>query len=74
MLEKLREIVSIHTENDEVSITEDTVFASDLRLDSYELVLVLCDVEQAFDVKISDRDIGRLKTVRDVMDYIEAKR
>ena len=74
MLEKLREIVSIHTENADVSITEDTLFASDLRLDSYELVLVLCDVEEAFDIEISDRDISRLKTVRDVMDYIDAKR
>ena len=74
MLEKLREIVMIHTENAEVSITEDTLFASDLRLDSYELVLVLCDVEQAFGIEINDRDISRLKTVQDVMDYIAAKR
>ena len=74
MLEKLREIVMIHTENAEVSITEDTLFASDLRLDSYELVLVLCDVEQAFGVEINDRDISQMKTVRDVMDYIAAKR
>ena len=74
MLEKLREIVSIHTENAEVSISEDTLFASDLRLDSYELVLVLCDVEQAFGVEINDRDISQMKTVRDVMDYIAANR
>ena len=74
MLEKLREIVSIHTENADISITEDTLFASDLRLDSYELVLVLCDVEQAFGVEINDRDINQMKTVRDVMDFIDAKR
>ena len=72
MLDKLREIVFQHTENADISITEDTLFATDLRLDSYELVLVLSDVEKAFGVEIHDRDISRMKTVRDVMDYIAA--
>jgi len=74
MLDKIREIVFKYTENADVEISEDTVFMTDLRLDSYELVLVLSDVEKAFGVEISDRDIAGMKTVRDVMDYISARK
>ena len=72
MLDKLREIVFQHTENADISITEDTLFTTDLRLDSYELVLVLVDVEKEFGIEIPDREIVGMKTVRDVMNYIDA--
>jgi acyl carrier protein len=72
MLEKLQEIIRRYSDDEQVVITGDMVLLSDLGLNSFELVELVCEVEEKFDVEIHDRDISRLKTVQDVMDYILA--
>lgn len=71
MLEQLAEIVYEHTGNRDVQITEDTVLLADLGMNSFDLVNLVCVVEDEFDVEIPDRVIGTLKTVGDVIDFIE---
>ena len=72
MLEKLQEIVRHFADDENIVITADTVLLTDLGLNSYELVQVVCEVEDAFGIEISDRTISSFKTVADVMDYIVA--
>jgi acyl carrier protein len=71
MLEKLQEIVRRYTENEDFVLTADMVLRSDLGINSYEFVQIVCEVEDAFGVEIPDRAIGGFKTVRDVMGWIE---
>ena len=73
MMDKLQEIVRRHTDDDNVVITAGTVLLSDLGLNSFELVELVCEVEEEFGVEIPDRAIGGLKTVRDVMVYISGR-
>lgn len=70
MLENLQEIVRLFTDNAEIVITADTVLLTDLGLNSYELVELVCKVEDEFGVEIPDRAIRSLKTVQNVLDYI----
>jgi acyl carrier protein len=72
MIEKLTEIVLQHTENQDMSITGDTVLTIDLGLNSYELIELICEVEDKFDIEIPDRAINSFKTVQNVMDFITA--
>ena len=48
------------------------VLLTDLGLNSYELVELVCEVEDKFDVEIPDRAISRFITVQNVIDYIAA--
>ena len=73
MLDKLQGIISRHTDDDSFVITGGTVLLSDLGLNSFELVELICEVEEEFGVEIPDRAIGGLKTVQDVMDCISEK-
>lgn len=70
MLEKLQEMIRTATGDKELSITKDTVLLSDTGLSSYDLVQLVCEVEDEFDVEIPDKQIPKLKTVGDVMNYI----
>ena len=72
MLEKLQEIVRRYTDSADIALTADMVLRTDLGINSYEFVQIVCEVEEAFGVEIPDRAIGGLKTVRDVVDYITA--
>ena len=74
MLEKLQEIVRKYADDEEIVISGEMVLLSDLGLNSYELVELVCKVEDEFDVEIPDRVIGRLKTVQDVLDYIDRRK
>lgn len=72
MIEKLRQILVDQTGDDHISINKDTVLISDLGLSSFDLVNLACAVEDEFDIEIPDRAIRQLKTVGDVVDFIES--
>lgn len=71
MLEQLANLVYDQTGDRSVEITRDTVLLADLGMNSFDLVNLVCVVEDEFDVEIPDRVIGTLKTVGDVIDFIE---
>ena len=49
----------------------DTVIIADLGLNSLDLVNLVTDIEDEFDVEIPDRAIKFFKTVKDVIRFIE---
>ena len=55
-------------END---ITMDSVITDDLGADSLDLVDLLMSVEDEFDVEVPDDDVLKIKTVGDLVRYIE---
>ena len=73
MIDRLRKLVINYTHNDEIEITEDTVFFMDLGLDSFDLVQIICEIEEEFDVEIPDKVLKNFTTVGDVADYLEKK-
>ncbi|MCL2603344.1 MAG: phosphopantetheine-binding protein [Defluviitaleaceae bacterium] len=70
MLDKLQKIFRVYTDNKEVNITGDMVLLTDLGLNSYELVELICEIEEQLNIVIPDRIIGEFKTVQNVVDYI----
>lgn len=73
MLEQLANLVYDQTGDRSVEITRDTVLLADLGMNSFDLVNLVCVVEDEFEVEIPDRVIGTFKTVGDVIEYIEAQ-
>ena len=55
-------------------VTPEANFVEDLGADSLDTVELIMAFEEEFDVEIPDTDAEKIKTVQDVMDYIEAKR
>ena len=73
MLDKIKTIVAEQLGVDESQVTEDASFIDDLGADSLDTVELIMAFEEAFDVEIPDEDAQNIKTVKDVIDYIEAK-
>lgn len=74
VFEKIKAILAEQFDEDEDSITVDTSLTDDLGADSLDLADVLMAVEDEFEVEIPDEDIENIKTVGDIVDYIEAKK
>ncbi len=72
MFEKIVNIVVEQLGCDEGIVTEDASILDDLGADSLDVVEMLMAVEENFGISVPDEDIPNLKTVRDMMNYIEA--
>lgn len=74
VFEKIRAILAEQFDAEEDSITVDTSLTEDLGADSLDLADVLMAIEDEFEVEIPDEDIENIKTVGDIVGYIEDKK
>ena len=56
---------------DPEEMTMDTKIAEDLEADSLDVVELLMSIEDEFEVEIPDEEIENLKTIGDVVEYIQ---
>ena len=71
MIEKLKDILGRYSEIDEDKITADTVILRDLGLNSYAIMEIITEIEDSFDIEIPDAILPEMKTVGDLLSYIE---
>lgn len=71
VFEKIREILSEQLDAELETITVDTKIEEDLSADSLDVVELLMSIEDEFGIEIPDEEIEKLRTVGDVVNYIE---
>lgn len=71
VFEKIKEILAGQLDADPEDITTDTKIAEELNADSLDVVELLMSIEDEFEVEIPDEEIENLKTVGDVVEYIQ---
>lgn len=71
----LKEIVTPYTENTEAleNMTEETDFIKDLQINSANLVDVVLDVEEKFNIEIDNDSMAKMLTVQAAIEIIEEK-
>ena len=72
VFEKIRDILCNQFDVDEDAVTLSTRISEDLGADSLDAVDMLMSLEDEFDVEIPDEEIENIKTVDDLVKYIEA--
>ena len=70
-IEQLKEIFVEYTGKDVDGFSEDSVFTVDMAMNSFEIFGLICEVEEHFDIEIPDRELMKLVTVKDLVEYIE---
>ncbi len=72
VLEKLKSILAEQFDAEEDSITTETNLQEDLEADSLDVVDLLMSIEDEFEVEIPDEEVESIKTVGDIVEYIES--
>ena len=73
VIDTLKNILEAQLDIDPSEVTESTNIMDDLGADSLDIVELMMTVEEEFDITIEDSDAQTLKTVGDVVNYIEAR-
>ena len=71
VLEKVKAILSSQFDVEEDSITPETNIADDLNADSLDVVDLLMSLEDEVDVEIPDEQAEHIRTVGELVSYIE---
>ncbi|CDE30879.1 MAG: acyl carrier protein [Ruminococcus sp.] len=72
VFDKLKEIIMDQLDVEEDEVTMDANIQEDLDADSLDMVDLVMSVEEEFDLKIEDEDVEKIKTVGDIVSFIEA--
>lgn len=75
LIDKLKKIVLPYIQDEEAykKLSEDTQFIRDLKINSANLVDVILDVEDEFDIKIENEEMEKMTSVQAAMDIITSK-
>ncbi len=75
LIAKLKLIIKPYTTNTEAydNLTEDTDFINDLNINSANLIDIILDIEEAFDVVIDNTDMERMLDVKTSVEIIAEK-
>lgn len=71
ILTKLKGIIVEKLGVDEALVKEDANFIDDLSADSLDIVELVMEIEDEFDLEIADSEAEKIVTVGDVVNYIK---
>lgn len=74
-ISKLKAIVKPYVKNQQAfeNLTENTDFINDLKINSANLVDIVLDVEEAFDIVIDNESMEKMMDVKTALEIIENK-
>lgn len=70
-IEQLKQIFVDYTGKDVEGFSEETVLTVDMVMNSFEIFGLICEIEEHFGIEIPDRELMKLVTVGDIVNYID---
>lgn len=75
LIDKLKAIVSPYIQDEEAfkSLNENTDFVKDLKINSANLVDIILDIEDEFDIRLENEDMEKMLDVKSAMQIVNTK-
>jgi len=73
VIERVTKVIVDRLGVDEAEVKAEASFRDDLGADSLDVVELVMELEDEFDMEISDDDAEKIATVGDAVSYIESK-
>ena len=73
VFDKIKDIIVEQLDVEEDAVTMEASITADPGADSLDVVDLVMSIEESFDVEIPDEEVENIKTVGDIVKYIENK-
>ena len=73
IFDKVKEYILMQLPVDGGKVVESARMVDDLGADSANLMMLIMDLETEFNLTVEDEALGGIKTVGDIVDYIQKK-
>lgn len=73
VFDKIKDIIVEQLDVEEDAVTMEASITDDLGADSLDVVDLVMSIEESFNVEIPDEEVENIKTVGDIVKYIENK-
>jgi acyl carrier protein len=75
LIEKLKVIIKPYIQDEEAfnNLSETTDFVKDLKINSANLVDIILDIEDAFDIRLENEDMEQMLNVQAAIDIVQSK-
>lgn len=74
VFDKVKELILMQLPVSEDKVTMDAKLMDDLGADSANLMMLIMDLESEYDMTVEDDALGTIKTVGDIVNYIESRK
>lgn len=72
VFDKVKELIIDQLDAEEDAVKPEAVIIDDLGADSLDVVDLVMSIEEEFDMEIPDEAVEKIKTVGDIVSYIES--
>lgn len=75
LISKLKAIIAPYIQDEDAfkNLSEDTDFVKDLKINSANLVDIILDIEDAFDIRLENEDMEKMLDVKSAMQIVNTK-
>lgn len=73
IFDKVKEYILMQLPVDDSKVTENANMVEDLSADSANLMMLIMDLETEFNLTVEDDALSTIRTVGDIVDYIQKK-
>ena len=75
LIAKLKQIIAPYVQDEGAfkDLTEDTDFVNDLKINSANLVDIILDIEDEFDIRLENEDMEQMLDVKSAMAIVTSK-
>ncbi|HLR80240.1 MAG TPA: acyl carrier protein [Bacillota bacterium] len=74
IFERVKEIIVDQLDAEESKVTMEASFREDLEADSLDVVELVMELEDEFDMEIADEEAEKINTVGDAVEYINSNK
>lgn len=74
IFEQVKDVIVEQLGTEREKIEESSTFIEDLAADSLDVVELIMNLEEKFEIEIPDSDAEKITTVKDVIDYIKERK
>ena len=74
VFDKIKDIIVEQLDVEEDAVTMEASITDDLGADSLDVVDLVMSIEESFDVEIPDEEVENIKTVGDIVKFIDANK